>query len=152
MLRATATGLPSSLQYVSSVSMKWPTPRLVVFSGDTDTTSSTTLSRSPSNTGAKNSTSLDALMIAVPGNGTRTAIEAVGGSPLGTQGGGISRPTNSAGGATIPPHTCSANSGSQYAGLASRTIDAKCWMRAALTALPANLGSVRAPTIRAASS
>ena len=91
-------------------------------------------------------------MIAVPGSGTRTAIDAVGGSPVGTQGGGIKSPISSAGGATIPPHTRLANSASQYAGLASRTIDAKCWMRAALTALPANLGSVRVPTIRAASS
>src|SRR5258705_10297190 len=132
--------------------MKWPTPRRVVFSGDTDTTSSTTLRRSPSNTGDENSTSLDALMIAVPGSGTRTAIDAVGGAPVGTQGGGISSPISSAGGATIQPHTFWANSGSQYAGLASRTIDAKCWIRAPLTALPANLGPVRVPTIRPRSS
>jgi hypothetical protein len=36
--------------------------------------------------------------------------------------------------------------------LGSRTIDAKCWIRAPLTAVPANLGSVRVPTIRSASS
>ena len=69
----------ASVSKSRDVSMKWPTPRRVVFSGDTDTTSSTTLSRSPSKTGVKNSTSLDALMIAVPGSGTRTAIDAVGG-------------------------------------------------------------------------
>ena len=132
--------------------MKCPVPRRVFFSGDTETTSSTTLSMSPSNTGVRYSASLDALMIAVPGRGTRTAIDAVGGSPLGTHGGGISRPISNAGGATRPPQTESAKSESQYDGLGSRTIDAKCWMRAPLTAVPANLGSVRVPTIRSASS
>ena len=40
-------------------------------------------------------------------------------------GGGISSPISSAGGATLPPHCRFANSASQYAGLGSRTIDAK---------------------------
>lgn len=132
--------------------MKCPAPRRVFFSGDTETTSSTTLSMSPSNTGVKYSASLDALMIAVPGRGTRTAIDAVGGPPVGTHGGGISSPISNAGGATRPPQTEAAKSESQYDGFGSRTIDAKCWMRAPLTAVPANLGSVRVPTIRRASS
>src|SRR6478609_4664451 len=132
--------------------MKCPAPTRVFFSGDTDTTSSTTLSMSPSTTGNKYSASLDALMIAVPGNGTRTAIDAVGGWPFGTHGGGISRPISKAGGATSPPHADFAKSASQYDGLGSRTIDAKCWIRAPLTAVPANLGPVPVPTIRSASS
>jgi hypothetical protein len=52
-------------------------------------------------------------MIAVPGNGTRTAIDAVGAWPFGTHGGGISRPISNAGGATRPPHADLAKSGSQ---------------------------------------
>src|SRR6185312_6191432 len=132
--------------------MKCPVPSRVFFSGDTDTTSSTTLSMSPSNTGIRYSASLDALMIAVPGRGTRTAMEAVGGRPFGTHGGGISRPIRSAGGATRPPQTDFAKSASQYDGLGSRTIDAKYWMRAPLTAVFAYRGSVRVPTNRNASS
>src|SRR5690348_11253641 len=164
--------------------MKCPVPRRVCFSGDTEATSSTTLSMSPSNTGSRYSDSLDALMIAVPGSGTLTAIDAVGGCPDGSHGGGIRSPTSRAGGARRPPqavfansgsqsavsgariqHFASmlhdpdpsywapvfANSGSQYEGFGSCSIDAKCWMRAPLTAVPANLGSVRAPTIRSAS-
>ena len=40
-------------------------------------------------------------MITVPGSGTRTAIDAVGGLPPGIQGGGINKPVSNAGGATI---------------------------------------------------
>jgi len=40
--------------------MKCPAPRRVCFSGDTDTTCSTTLSMPPSNTGVRYSASLDA--------------------------------------------------------------------------------------------
>ena len=64
----------------------------------------------------------------------------------------MSQPISIAGGATSPPQTSVANSASQYAGLPSCTIEAKCWMRAALTAVPANLGSLRTPTMRNASS
>ena len=91
-------------------------------------------------------------MKVVPGNGTRIAIDGTGRSSLGSQGGGMSHPISSAGGATSPPQTCLAKSASQYAGLPSCTIAAKCWMRAELTAVPAYLGSLRTPTMRRASS
>src|SRR5215211_1696433 len=68
VFRLVATGAPSPREYVSRVSTKCPTPRRVRFSGDTDTTSSTTLSRSPSRMGIANSASLDALIIVVPGS------------------------------------------------------------------------------------
>ena len=60
-----------------------------------------------------NSTSLDALIIVVPGSGTRIAIDAVGGSVVGSHGGGTSQPIKSAGGAMSPPHTSPAKSASQ---------------------------------------
>ena len=73
-------------------------------SGDTDTTSSTTLSWSSSRIGVGYSASLDALIIAVLGSGIRMAMDAVGGFPEGTHGGGISGPINRAGGATTRHH------------------------------------------------
>ena len=85
--------------------MKCPTPSLVVFSGDTDTTSSTTESRSPSSSGIKNSASLEALTKVLPGRGTRIAIPAAGRTPPGTHGCGISQPISNPGGPTRPPHT-----------------------------------------------
>ena len=91
-------------------------------------------------------------MNVVPGSGTRIAIDGTGRSPFGSHGGGISQPISRAGGATRPPHTSVAKSASQYDGLPSCTIEAKCWMREALTAVPANLGSLRTPTMRRASS
>ena len=42
-------------------------------------------------------------MNVVPGSGTRMAIDGVGGSPRGSQGGGVSQPINNAGGASSAP-------------------------------------------------
>ena len=132
--------------------MKWPTPSRVCFSGDTDTSSSTAVSRSPSTIGATNSTSLAALMNVVPGNGTRSTIDAAGGLPPGCHGGGISHPIKRAGGASKPPQVCRANSASQYERLPSHTSEANNWMRAPLTGVAAVRGWPAVPTIASASS
>src|SRR5262249_25075995 len=88
VFRLIATSVPSPRWYSSHVSTKCPVPSRVVFSADTETTSSTTCRRSPSAMVAGNSTSLEALMNVVPGSGTRMAIDGRGGSSLGSQGGG----------------------------------------------------------------
>ena len=127
-----------------------------VYAGDTDTSSSTTVSRSPSTMGRRNSTSLAALMNVVPGNGTRSTTDAAGGLALpcwrGSHGGGISHPINKAGGASSPPHLSWANSASQYERFPSWTIAANNRIRAPLTGVAAVRGSLFAPTMRSASS
>src|SRR6478609_9621782 len=104
VFRLMATSVPSARWNSSHVSTKCPVPSRVFFSGDTETTSSITWSRSPSRMVVGNSTSLEALMNVVPGNGTRIAIDGVGGSSEGSHGGGITQPINNAGGAIRPPH------------------------------------------------
>src|SRR5271165_1113771 len=152
VFRFLATTAPSWRVKVSNVSTKWPTPSRVRFSGETDTTSSTMVSRSPSTMGSGNSASFAALINVVPGNGTRMAIADTTGCPLGSQGGGVSHPISSAGGASSPPQVLVANSASQYDGLLSRTVAANIRIRAALITVPAVLASVATPTIFRASS
>ena len=91
-------------------------------------------------------------MNVVPGSGTRIAIADTGGRPVGSHGGGVSHPISTAGGANNPPQVFAANSASQYDGLPSCTVAANIWIRAALTTVPAVLGSVATPTMRSASS